>query len=286
MVFDVFISYSSKDKTTADATCASLENAGIRCWIAPRDIRPGSEYGEALVDALDHCRAMVLIFSANANTSPQIRREVERVVSRGIPVVPLRIEDIAPTKSMAFFVGSVHWLDALTPPLEQHLRVLAEAVKGILDLDSSSEEVAGAGPRNDAPTKTAIEADRRREYAKAKPRVEEGGRRKNEAEAPRKPEVHRQDGAPTKRSVESGRRGQSAPLRGIRTLSGRSRSRPMGAPRCRAAGTKPSSCGRWRPARSSAPSRGIQTMSVRSRFCLMAAPRCPAAGTKPSSCGI
>src|SRR5215471_14417961 len=102
MSFDVFISYSSKDKTTADATCASLENAGIRCWIAPRDIRPGSEYGEALVDALDHCRAMVSIFSASANTSPQIRREVERVVSRGIPVVPLRIEDIAPTKSMAY----------------------------------------------------------------------------------------------------------------------------------------------------------------------------------------
>jgi hypothetical protein len=156
MAFDVFISYSSKDKTTADATCASLENAGIRCWIAPRDIRPGSEYGEALVDALDHCRALILIFSASANTSPQIRREVERVVSRGKPVVPLRIEDIAPTKSMAYFVGSVHWLDALTPPLEQHLRVLAEAVKGILNLDSSTEPVAGPAPRAPSAPATAI----------------------------------------------------------------------------------------------------------------------------------
>ncbi len=36
MSFDVFISYSSIDKTTADAACNALESAGIRCWIAPR----------------------------------------------------------------------------------------------------------------------------------------------------------------------------------------------------------------------------------------------------------
>jgi hypothetical protein len=78
------------------------------------------------------------------------------VVSRGKPVVPLRIEDIAPTKSMAYFVGSVHWLDALTPPLEQHLRVLAEAVKGILNLDSSTEPVAGPAPRAPSAPATAI----------------------------------------------------------------------------------------------------------------------------------
>jgi hypothetical protein len=51
-----FISYSSKDKPAADATCAVLESAGIRCWIAPRDIRPGTEYGAAIIDAIDRCR--------------------------------------------------------------------------------------------------------------------------------------------------------------------------------------------------------------------------------------
>ena len=120
MQFDVFISYSSHDKTTADAACAALESAGIRCWIAPRDILPGADWGEAILNALDTCRAMVLIFSSNANSSPQIRREIERVVGRGIPIIPVRIEDTAPTKAMAYFMGPVHWLDALTPPLEQH----------------------------------------------------------------------------------------------------------------------------------------------------------------------
>ena len=132
MQFDVFISYSSHDKSTADATCAALEAAGIRCWMAPRDILPGSDWGAAIMDALDSCRAMVLIFSSNANSSPQIRREVERVVGRGVPVIPVRIEDSTPTKALAYFMGPVHWLDALTPPLEQHLQRLADSLKTLL----------------------------------------------------------------------------------------------------------------------------------------------------------
>src|SRR6202162_285120 len=132
MKFDVFISYSSKDKVTADAACAALEHAGIRCWIAPRDIMPGSDWGESIMDALDQCRVMILIFSTSANASPQIRREIERVVNRGIPLLPVRIEDIVPTKAMAYFMGPVHWLDALTPPLDQHLHRLAEVARSML----------------------------------------------------------------------------------------------------------------------------------------------------------
>jgi hypothetical protein len=130
--FDVFISYSSNDKAVADAACAAMEQAGVRCWIAPRDITPGTDWGEAIMDALDNCRAMVLIFSASANNSPQIRREMERAVNRGVPVLPVRIEDIVPTKALAYFMGPVHWLDAMTPPLDDHLRRLAEVAKAIM----------------------------------------------------------------------------------------------------------------------------------------------------------
>lgn len=82
MAHDVFISHSSKDKAAADAVCAILEQRKIRCWIAPRDITPGKEWGEAIIDAISASRMMILIFSANANDSPQIRREVERAVNK------------------------------------------------------------------------------------------------------------------------------------------------------------------------------------------------------------
>src|SRR5437868_3091907 len=119
MAFDAFISYSSQDKLIANAACATLEALGIHCWIAPRDIAPGAEWGESIVTAIDSCRVMVLVFSSNANESRQIRREVERAVSKGITIVPVRIENVEPTKSLAYFMAGVHWPDALTPPLEQ-----------------------------------------------------------------------------------------------------------------------------------------------------------------------
>jgi hypothetical protein len=142
MVFDAFISYSSEDKAAADATCAVLESAGIRCWIAPRDMRTGAEYGAAIIEAIDHCRVMVLVFSSSANASRQIHREIERAVAKGLPILPVRIEEVAPTKSMEYFLGAIHWLDALNPPLEQHLQKLAETVKAMLKVEMAGERSA------------------------------------------------------------------------------------------------------------------------------------------------
>jgi hypothetical protein len=121
MAHDVFISHSAKDKVTAEAVCAMLESEGIRCWIAPRDVLPSMEWGEAIIDAIEECRIMVLVFTANANDSPQIRREIERAVNHGVAILPLRIEDVLPARALEYFIGNVHWLDALTPPLEAHL---------------------------------------------------------------------------------------------------------------------------------------------------------------------
>jgi hypothetical protein len=133
MAHDVFISYSSKDKLTADAACAKLEGRGIRCWIAPRDIMPGAHWGSSIIEAINGARAMVLVFSGNANLSQQIIREVERAVNKGIQVIPLRIENIAPERALEYFISSAHWLDAYTPPLDQHLTYLGNVIEHFLE---------------------------------------------------------------------------------------------------------------------------------------------------------
>ena len=96
MPAQVFISYSSKDRTIANMLCALLEERGHRCWIAPRDIVPGTSWGEAIIDALKSSAVFVLVFSRHANESPQILREVERAVHLGLPILPFRIEDVMP----------------------------------------------------------------------------------------------------------------------------------------------------------------------------------------------
>ena len=116
----------------AKAACAILEEQRVRCWIAPRDITPGMEYAEAIVDGIEDCRVFIIVFSQNANSSPQVRREVERAVSKGKAILPFRVEDVAPTKAMEFCLGNTHWLDALTPPLEAHLARLTANVLRLL----------------------------------------------------------------------------------------------------------------------------------------------------------
>jgi hypothetical protein len=139
MAHDVFISYSSKDKPVADALCARLERDRVRCWIAPRDVLPGIPYAESLTDALDSSRLMVLILSAGSNESRHVMREVESAVNRGIPIVPFRIQDVKPSKALDYYLKSIHWLDALTPPLADHLGTLSRTVQAVL-----SREPAGA----------------------------------------------------------------------------------------------------------------------------------------------
>src|ERR1035441_10504504 len=116
MAHDVFLSYSSHDKAVADATCAALEAERIRCWIAPRDVRPGTEYAEEIVNAIAECRIFVLVFSAKANDATHVRKEVDGAVSKGKIIIPLRIQDVLPERAMEYYLRNTHWLDAWTPP--------------------------------------------------------------------------------------------------------------------------------------------------------------------------
>jgi len=138
MDYNVFISYSSSDKTIADAICAHLEANKINCWIAPRDIVPGIEYGEAIIDGIEACSIFLLVFSSRANDSPQVRREVERAVSKGKNIISFRIEDILPTKAMEFALSNTHWLDAINVPVEFQFSVLLKSIQHLLKTPESN----------------------------------------------------------------------------------------------------------------------------------------------------
>jgi adenylate cyclase len=137
MAHDVFVSYSAADRAPALSVVEGLESRGIRCWVAPRDIPAGSEYGEEIVGAIKGCRILVLIFSAQANSSPHVRREVERAVSARRAILPFRVEDITPTGAMEYALGNTHWLDAFTRPLDPHIAALASTAERMLGMDGT-----------------------------------------------------------------------------------------------------------------------------------------------------
>lgn len=146
MAHDVFISYSSKNKVIADALCAGLEAEKIRCWIAPRDVLPGGNYGESIVHAMAACRVVVLVFSSATNTSPAVLREMERAMHHGLPIIPFRLEDIRMSPGLEFFLASCHWLDAMHPPMDQHVAKLVQATKALLGREIEPTPVFHTSP--------------------------------------------------------------------------------------------------------------------------------------------
>ena len=119
-------------KPTADAVCAKLEERGIRCWIAPRDILPGADYAASIISGIDSAKIMVLIFSSHAtprNTSC-VRRNAPSTVASQSSRSESKTSNQAPRSRT--YISAQHWLDALTPPLEAHILKLAETVSVLL----------------------------------------------------------------------------------------------------------------------------------------------------------
>ena len=124
----VFISHSQHNKAQADAICHCLESAGIRCWIAPRDVLPGESFPAAIMRGLKSTRFLVLIYSAHSNSSRHVLREVERAIALEHHIIPFRLDASDLSGDMEYMISSCHWLDAMTPPLETHITNLRDSI--------------------------------------------------------------------------------------------------------------------------------------------------------------
>jgi hypothetical protein len=129
---DVFISHASEDKAAAAAICSALEEQGVKCWMAPRDVVPGTQYAEAIVNAIGASRLFVLVFSAHAVSSAHVFREVERAGAKGVPIVTFRIDATLLTPSLEYFCSQSHWINAFGDRLEHALAQLSEAIPLLL----------------------------------------------------------------------------------------------------------------------------------------------------------
>ncbi|EJX07214.1 Sel1 domain protein repeat-containing protein [gut metagenome] len=123
----VFISYSSANKAIADATCHILEESGISCWIAPRNIVPGNTWAGNIVQAIRNCSLMVLIYSQQSNNSSQVANEVDKAFCRGKVIIPFLVDDTPMNDDFEYYLSRKHWLVAY-PDYKEMLTPLVEAV--------------------------------------------------------------------------------------------------------------------------------------------------------------
>ena len=107
--------------------------------MAPRDIRPGKEYGEVIDQAISQASVFILVFSQDSLNSNWVRKETNLAVSDSKIIIPFRIEECSLTGSMRTYLNDVHWIDAVPDPDEAFGR-LAKAVSNSLGRSSSDQQ--------------------------------------------------------------------------------------------------------------------------------------------------
>ncbi len=107
----LFISYASADRAAADELTAYLEQRGIHCWMAPRDVPPGALYADAIVRAINEARALVLLLSHNSSGSSHVGKELERASSKRKPIIAVRLDEAQLTPAFEYFLSESQWVD-------------------------------------------------------------------------------------------------------------------------------------------------------------------------------
>ena len=131
MKHEVFISYSSQDKNIADAICHSLEQHGITCWIAPRDVQPGSPYAREIIKGIKNCQVMLLVFTSHSNTSEHVSNEIDTAFNNGKIIIPFLVEDVPMDEELKYYLSRKHWLVAY-PDYEKRFSELVNAVSNVI----------------------------------------------------------------------------------------------------------------------------------------------------------
>ncbi|MBN1434458.1 toll/interleukin-1 receptor domain-containing protein, partial [Candidatus Fermentibacterales bacterium] len=125
----IFISHSTRDMDSSLRVCAHLETSGLRCWMAPRDIRPGSDWAEAIMMGIADARAMILLLTSSSNQSAQVRREVEHAVNAGVPIIPVVLEGAEPSMALRYYISAHQWMEAPEGLTDAFLGTLAGSLR-------------------------------------------------------------------------------------------------------------------------------------------------------------
>jgi hypothetical protein len=132
MAHDVFISYSSAQRALAFEVTERFETNNVRCWIAPRNIPGGVVWIDAIMSAITSSRLMLTLLSQNANKSEMVLRELIHAIKTGIPILPVRVENVPPAPRLEFLLAQTHWFDAFDRPPAQCFDELTATVGTLL----------------------------------------------------------------------------------------------------------------------------------------------------------
>jgi len=124
----IFISYSDNDQSKAVKVCEVLESSGFGCWLSYRDTIPGKSFLENIIEAISNSALIIVLYSEKAHSEKRVVQEAELAFDTGIPIIPLRIENVEVRGVMKFVLGTFYWIEAFEKPFEEYFPQIISAV--------------------------------------------------------------------------------------------------------------------------------------------------------------
>ena len=137
--YDVFISYSSKDKDVAFYLLDKIEKQGIKCWIAPRNEIAGLTYAHQILRAIENSYVVLVCFSTNANTSEHVESEVDIAYCAGKIIIPFRIDECEMSAGLRYYLNKKHWLNGIPIDEEAVEKLISSIIANIPEYAKSQE---------------------------------------------------------------------------------------------------------------------------------------------------
>src|SRR5260370_2911343 len=75
---------------------------------------------------------MVVVLAEHANGAHHIEREIAHAFYTQRIIIPFRVADTFPRRNFLFYIGNVPWLNAVSPPAEEHLEALTARIRGLI----------------------------------------------------------------------------------------------------------------------------------------------------------
>jgi hypothetical protein len=96
--YSCFISYSINNESFAKRLHADLQDAGVRCWFAPEDMKIGDKIRPAIDQSIRVHDKLLLVLSEHSISSEWVEKEVETAFEeeakrKQIILFPIRIDD-------------------------------------------------------------------------------------------------------------------------------------------------------------------------------------------------
>lgn len=132
MAHDVFISYSSKNFAQVQNICDFLEQNGVKCFLAARDIPKGVEWATVLPQAIKVSKTFLVIHSTEYNDSIEVDREIKIASDSKKKIITLRIDNSDLRSAKEYYLTVINWID-----LSQE-KALEDLLKSILESNVKS----------------------------------------------------------------------------------------------------------------------------------------------------